>query len=86
MKTALYARYSTEKQDARSIDDQLRRCRALAATKGWTVVVEHHDAALSGSSRARPLPPSTSSSWTCRCPRWTATRPPRGSAPTPGSD
>jgi site-specific DNA recombinase len=51
---ALYARYSTDKQDARSIDDQLRRCRAFAAARGWFVVAEHHDAAASGASRARP--------------------------------
>lgn len=27
---AIYARYSTDRQDARSIDDQFRRCRRYA--------------------------------------------------------
>jgi DNA invertase Pin-like site-specific DNA recombinase len=44
----------TDKQDARSIDDQLRRCRAFAEGRGLTVVAVHQDAAMSGASRARP--------------------------------
>jgi site-specific DNA recombinase len=54
MTAALYARFSTDKQDARSIDDQLRRCRAFAASRGLKVVAVHEDAAMSGASRARP--------------------------------
>jgi DNA invertase Pin-like site-specific DNA recombinase len=38
---ALYARFSTDKQDARSIDDQLRRCRAYAEAHGLAVVAVH---------------------------------------------
>src|SRR5262245_2509331 len=45
---ALYARYSSDRQDARSIDDQLRRCRAYAAAHGFEVVQEHSDAAVTG--------------------------------------
>lgn len=45
---ALYARYSTDRQDARSIDDQLRRCRAFAAERGYVVTSEYKDAAVSG--------------------------------------
>lgn len=46
---ATYARYSTERQDARSIDDQQRRCRALTATHGATVYAdEYAGAAQSG--------------------------------------
>ncbi len=45
---ALYARYSTDRQDARSIDDQLRRCRAHAASHGFRVIAEYKDAAISG--------------------------------------
>jgi site-specific DNA recombinase len=45
---AIYARYSTDRQDARSIDDQMRRCRAHAATHGYRVVAEYSDAAISG--------------------------------------
>jgi site-specific DNA recombinase len=46
---ALYARYSTDRQDARSIDDQMRRCRECAARMGFEVVAEYFDAAESGS-------------------------------------
>ncbi|HEX2880319.1 MAG TPA: recombinase family protein [Polyangiaceae bacterium] len=45
---AIYARYSTDRQDARSIDDQMRRCRAYAATHGYRVIAEYQDAAISG--------------------------------------
>ena len=45
---AIYARYSTDRQDARSIDDQVRRCRVHAATHGCHVVAEFKDAAISG--------------------------------------
>ncbi len=45
---AIYARYSTERQDARSIDDQIRRCRAYATLHGQEVVEEFKDAAVSG--------------------------------------
>jgi site-specific DNA recombinase len=44
----VYARYSTDRQDARSIEDQVRRCRAYAATRGYRVVEEYCDAAVSG--------------------------------------
>ena len=45
---ALYARYSTDRQDTRSIDDQLRRCREHAAARGFVVAGEYSDAAISG--------------------------------------
>lgn len=45
---AIYARFSTRMQDARSIDDQVRRCRVHAATHGYHVVAEFSDAATSG--------------------------------------
>lgn len=45
---AVYARFSTDRQDARSIGDQLRRCRAHAASCGYRVVAEYEDAAISG--------------------------------------
>jgi site-specific DNA recombinase len=45
---ALYARYSTDRQDTRSIEDQLRRCREHAAARGFVVVAEYSDAAISG--------------------------------------
>ncbi len=45
---AIYARYSTDRQDARSIDDQVRRCRSHAASHGYSVMAEYRDAAISG--------------------------------------
>ena len=50
---AIYARYSTDRQDARSIDDQMRRCRAYAASHGFQVVAEDSDAAISGAHTER---------------------------------
>jgi DNA invertase Pin-like site-specific DNA recombinase len=37
-KVAAYCRFSTDRQDQRSIDDQARRVRALAANSGFEVV------------------------------------------------
>ncbi len=45
---AVYARYSTDRQDARSIDDQTGRCRIYALSHGYKVVAEFSDAATSG--------------------------------------
>jgi len=53
MKTATYSRYSTDRQDARSLDDQRRRCRAYAAQRGWDIVAEYADAAVSGTHTER---------------------------------
>ena len=50
---AIYARYSTDRQDARSIDDQIRRCRAYATAHGQKVVAEYKDAAVSGAHVVR---------------------------------
>ena len=50
---AIYARYSTDKQDARSIDDQLRRCREYAERHDQEVVGEFTDAATSGAHTER---------------------------------
>ena len=44
MRTAVYARVSTEEQvEGYSIDAQLRGCRAIAEEKGWNVVAEYVD-------------------------------------------
>ncbi|MBF0329922.1 MAG: recombinase family protein [Nitrospirae bacterium] len=47
---AVYARYSTNNQREASIEDQIRKCRELAATKGWVILDEHiyYDKAQSG--------------------------------------
>lgn len=52
MRTALYARYSDDRQNERSIADQLELCRRHAAARGWTVVAEFFDAAISGAAMA----------------------------------
>lgn len=49
----IYARFSTDRQDARSIDDQVRRCRAYAAQHGYAVVEVYQDAAESGAHTER---------------------------------
>ena len=51
---AIYARYSSENQDETSIEDQIRKCREFAASRGWVIIDDHiyYDKALSGSSIA----------------------------------
>lgn len=50
MKAVAYARFSTEKQNESSIEDQLRVCRAYAAANGWTVAAEFSDSGISGAA------------------------------------
>ncbi|HEY1243435.1 MAG TPA: recombinase family protein [Hyphomicrobiaceae bacterium] len=52
MRVAIYARFSSDLQDARSITDQLALAREHAARQGWLVVAEFTDAAISGASMA----------------------------------
>lgn len=49
---AIYARFSTELQSDRSIDDQVALCRDFAAREGLTVAAIHSDRARSGGSTA----------------------------------
>ncbi|WP_421710377.1 recombinase family protein [Algihabitans sp.] len=51
-RAALYARYSSDAQNAASIADQVRLCREQAEREGWSVVETYQDAALSGASVA----------------------------------
>ncbi len=50
MRVAIYARFSSDLQDIRSITDQIAAARDHAGHQGWTVVAEFCDAAISGSS------------------------------------
>ncbi len=50
---AIYARYLTDRQDARSIDDQVRRCRAFADARDLRVAGVFKDAAESGAHLER---------------------------------
>ena len=52
-RVAVYARYSTDRQDSRSIDDQMRRCHQFADGRKYEVVAEYSDAAVSGSHTER---------------------------------
>ena len=54
MRTALYARFSIEKQSESSVDDQFRVCERIAEREGFTVVAHFSDAAISGGTSARP--------------------------------
>jgi site-specific DNA recombinase len=55
MKCAIYSRYSGDRQSPTSIDDQIRKCREFAQTRGWEVLSDHlyYDRAISGASSAR---------------------------------
>jgi site-specific DNA recombinase len=53
-RVAVYARYSTDKQNPRSIDDQVRMCRERVEQLGGTVAYVFEDAAISGSIAKRP--------------------------------
>src|SRR3546814_5194974 len=50
IRAALYARYSSDQQNAASIADQLSLCRERAACEGWQVEGVYEDAAISGAS------------------------------------
>lgn len=48
MRTAIYARFSSDNQNPKSADDQVAECRARAAREGWTVVGTFQDEAVTG--------------------------------------
>ena len=56
MRVAIYARYSSENQSEKSIDDQIRVCKNYAKEHGMTVEDRHIyvDEAMSGSIVNRP--------------------------------
>ena len=53
-RAALYARYSTDKQSERSIDDQFHVCEDVTKRHGFTVIDRFEDAACSGGTTRRP--------------------------------
>ena len=53
MRAAIYARYSSDLQSVRSIEDQVRICAEKAETDGWSVVGVFSDRALSGANLSR---------------------------------
>lgn len=50
MRTLIYARYSSQLQNPRSIEDQIAACRQRAEQEGWIVVECYHDRAISGAA------------------------------------
>jgi site-specific DNA recombinase len=55
MRIAIYARYSSDHQDERSIEDQIRLCRERACAIGGNVVGTYTDYAISGAHlKSRP--------------------------------
>jgi site-specific DNA recombinase len=49
MRAVIYARYSSDQQNERSIDDQVRLCRSLAERLGMNILAVYADYAISGS-------------------------------------
>ena len=54
MKAVIYARYSSNKQTEQSIEGQLRVCKEYAEKKGYEVVAEYIDRAMTGTNSNRP--------------------------------
>lgn len=55
-KAVIYARYSSDKQTEDSIEAQRRACEAYAAAKGFVIVGEFVDEAISGKGSQDGLP------------------------------
>lgn len=53
MRTAAYARYSSDSQRDASLEDQLRNCRQHCERQGWPAPTEYTDAATSGARNDR---------------------------------
>src|SRR6056297_1189178 len=53
-RVAIYARFSSDMQSPKSIEDQVRECRVHAQREGWTVVQVFSDVAISGATNGRP--------------------------------
>lgn len=49
-RTAIYARFSSDLQDARSVTDQIELCREHARRQHWVVVQVYADEAISGAT------------------------------------
>ncbi|ATI54478.1 recombinase family protein [Sphingomonas melonis] len=50
VRTVVYARYSSQLQNSRSIEDQIAVCRERADREGWTIVDVFTDYAISGAA------------------------------------
>ena len=54
MNAVIYARYSSDKQTEQSIEGQLRECHEFAKKRGYVVIDEYIDRAMTGRSDDRP--------------------------------
>ena len=54
MRAVIYPRYSSDNQREASIEDQIRRCRALIEHEGWVETGVFADYAVSGATLQRP--------------------------------
>jgi len=50
IRAAIYARFSSDRQNDRSVDDQIASCRELCAREGFAVVLTFCDREISGAS------------------------------------
>ena len=53
-KAVIYARYSSDRQTEQSIEGQVRECKKFADSKGYTIIGEYVDRALTGKIDKRP--------------------------------
>src|SRR5689334_7551563 len=53
-RAAIYARFSTDRQNPKSIEDQITQCRALIERNGWRVEAVYRDAVESSATLHRP--------------------------------
>lgn len=53
-RAVIYVRYSSDLQNPNSVRDQIANCRELARRKGWQVVAEYADEAMSATRSDRP--------------------------------
>ena len=64
MIAAIYARYSSDNQREESIVAQLRACREYCARRGYNIIREYADEAMTGTKR--PPPPVPADDCGCR--------------------
>ena len=56
LKTVIYSRYSSDKQNEQSIEGQIHECEQFAKTHDMVIIKHYIDRALSGKTDDRPLP------------------------------
>ncbi len=54
IRAAVYARFSDDKQNELSVEDQIHACQRFAEKNGWLITHTYEDHAISGASLIRP--------------------------------